>query len=60
MRNVSFGNVRSYLMGKISKNIFNLSSAEFVYSVVKTSFLSTSLGKTFFAWRFILNENILF
>ena len=22
--------------------------------------LSTSLGKTFFAWRFILNENILF
>ena len=22
--------------------------------------LSTSLGNTFFAWRFILNENILF
>ena len=22
--------------------------------------LSTSLGKKFFAWRFILNENILF
>ena len=22
--------------------------------------LSTSLGKTFFAWHFILNENILF
>ena len=22
--------------------------------------LSTSLGKTFFAWRFVLNENILF
>ena len=22
--------------------------------------LSTSLGKTFLAWRFILNENILF
>ena len=25
-----------------------------------TTVLSTSLGKTFFAWRFILNENILF
>ena len=25
-----------------------------------TTILSTSLGKTFFAWRFILNENILF
>ena len=24
-----------------------------------TTVLSTSLGKTFFAWRFILNENIL-
>ena len=22
--------------------------------------LSTSFGKTFFAWRFILNENVLF
>ena len=27
---------------------------------VNTTVLSTSLGKTFFAWRFILNENILF
>ena len=26
----------------------------------KTTVLSTSLRKTFFAWRFILNENILF
>ena len=25
-----------------------------------TTVLSTSLGKTFFAWRFILNENSLF
>ena len=25
-----------------------------------TVLLSTSLGETFFAWRFILNENILF
>ena len=30
------------------------------YLVLITSVLSTSLGKTFFAWRFILNENILF
>ena len=27
---------------------------------IRTTVLSTSLGKTFFAWRFILNENILF
>ena len=27
---------------------------------IKRTVLSTSLGKTFFAWRFILNENILF
>ena len=26
----------------------------------RSTVLSTSLGKTFFAWRFILNENILF
>ena len=26
----------------------------------QSTVLSTSLGKTFFAWRFILNENILF
>ena len=26
----------------------------------ETTVLSTSLGKTFFAWRFILNENLLF
>ena len=25
-----------------------------------TTVLSTSLGKTYFAWRFLLNENILF
>ena len=25
-----------------------------------TTVLSASLGKTFFAWRFILNENLLF
>ena len=29
-------------------------------SAYYTTVLSTSLGKTFFAWRFILNENILF
>ena len=28
--------------------------------VLSLTVLSTSLGKTFFAWRFILNENILF
>ena len=27
---------------------------------VKTTVLSSSLGKTFFAWRFILNEKNLF
>ena len=27
---------------------------------ISVTVLSTSLGKTFFAWRFILNENILF
>ena len=30
------------------------------YKVTETTILSTSLGKTFFAWRFILNKNILF
>ena len=29
-------------------------------SYLLVTVLSTSLGKTFFAWRFILNENILF
>ena len=34
-------------------------SGRFSYSN-NITVLSTSLGKTFFAWRFILNENILF
>ena len=29
-------------------------------TVIQITVLSTSFGKTFFAWRFILNENILF
>ena len=32
----------------------------FVLNTEMTTVLSTSLGKTFFAWRFTLNENILF
>ena len=31
-----------------------------LYPGMGITILSTSLGKTFFAWRFILNENILF
>ena len=32
-----------------------------IWSIIQwITVLSTSLGKTFFAWRFILNENILF
>ena len=31
-----------------------------IFIVLRPTVLSTSLGKTFFAWRFILNENILF
>ena len=32
----------------------------FPFSTARQYVLSTSLGKTFFAWRFILNVNILF
>ena len=32
----------------------------FLFKGIQSTVLSTSLGKTFFAWRFILNENILF
>ena len=33
---------------------------ETVRHLILPTVLSTSLGKTFFAWRFILNENLLF
>ena len=33
---------------------------EFKLIILWSTVLSTSLGKTFLAWRFILNENILF
>ena len=40
----------------------NLQTTVFILNVfdLYTTVLSTSLGKTFFAWCFILNENILF
>ena len=44
-----------YLLVFLKKNKQQLKNAHNAITV-----LSTSLGKTFFAWRFILNENILF
>ena len=39
---------------------FFLHSSLFLSFLSSATVLSTSLGKTFFAWHFILNENILF
>ena len=38
----------------------NFLVVNFSCSNLRTTILSTALGKTFFAWPFILNENILF
>ena len=48
-----------YMHGK-DKIIHTLGILQCMYARDIITVLSTSLGKTFFAWRFILNENILF
>ena len=42
--------------------VFGCDKEEYILfnSVTSASALSTLLGKTFFAWRFILNKTILF
>ena len=42
----------------IVDNLYEMFSGENKINI--STVLSTTLGKTFFAWRFILNENILF
>ena len=43
-----------------SKNRLDIFVGVFIDRIQESTVLSTSLGKTFFAWRFISNENILF
>ena len=47
-------NAKACFLGKIRKK------SSICHLLNMPTVLSTSLGKTFFAWRFILNENILF
>ena len=48
-------------MGKPSSDYGHMAIyRKLITKVADTTVLLTSLGKTFFAWRFILNENSLF
>ena len=58
---VNYGVILHQKLKKINKLINKIKITIFTYPIYfLPTVLSTSLGKTFFAWRFISNENILF